>query len=148
TATMNGGTSSERLKAIKAFIRENLGSPDLTVTEVARRQHISPRYIHMLFAKDGATFSEFLVGERIARAHRMLSDRRFDGLSISTIAFEVGFGDLSYFNRKFRKRFGITPSGLRHSVTTQSLQLQNKAEKNVRIAASSEDQHGRLVYSG
>ena len=39
----------------------------------------------------------------------MLIDRRFAGLSISTIAFEVGFGDLSYFNRKFRKRFGTSP---------------------------------------
>ena len=43
----------------------------------------------------------------------MLTDLRFaDGL-ISTIAFDVGFGDLSYFNNSFRRRFGDTPSDVR-----------------------------------
>lgn len=36
-----------------------------------------------------------------------------DALSISSVAFEVGFGDLSYFNRSFRKRFGRSPSQVR-----------------------------------
>jgi AraC-like DNA-binding protein len=29
------------------------------------------------------------------------------------IAFDAGFGDLSYFNRVFRQRYGDTPSGIR-----------------------------------
>ncbi len=60
-------------------------------------------------------FSEFVLRMRLMRAHRMLSDVRCAGLNISTIAYAVGFGDLSYFNRSFRNRFGLTPSGLRHS---------------------------------
>jgi len=38
-------------------------------------------------------------------------------LSISTVAFEVGFGDLSYFNRSFRKRFGCSPSQAKAGAT-------------------------------
>jgi AraC-like DNA-binding protein len=40
----------------------------------------------------------------------MLGDTRFAGLTISAIAFEVGFANLSYFDRTFRARFGATPS--------------------------------------
>jgi AraC-like DNA-binding protein len=32
---------------------------------------------------------------------------------ISDIAFDCGFNDLSYFNRCFRRRFGLTPSAAR-----------------------------------
>jgi AraC-like DNA-binding protein len=32
---------------------------------------------------------------------------------ISTIAFEAGFGDLSYFNLAFRRRYRQTPSDIR-----------------------------------
>jgi AraC-like DNA-binding protein len=32
---------------------------------------------------------------------------------VSSIAFDVGFGDLSYFNRTFKKRFGATPREVR-----------------------------------
>jgi len=32
---------------------------------------------------------------------------------VSDIAFECGFNDLSYFNRCFRRRFGLTPTAAR-----------------------------------
>ena len=41
----------------------------------------------------------------------MLRDPRYAATSISDIAFACGFGDLSYFNRAFRRRYGATPSG-------------------------------------
>ena len=101
-----------RLKAIKADILLNLGH-ELTVTAVALRQGITPRYIHMLFEIEGATFSEYVLGQRLMRAYGMISEPRFAGLNITTIAFASGFGDLSYFNRTFRRCFGRTPSELR-----------------------------------
>ena len=109
------GVRAARLRAIKADILENLGSPELTVTAIALRQRVTPRYVHMLFETEGISFSKFVLGQRLMRAHRMLSDPRRAGLPVSAIAFAVGFGDLSYFNRTFRRRFGATPSGLRHS---------------------------------
>ncbi|PHN95748.1 AraC family transcriptional regulator [Tenacibaculum discolor] len=66
-----------------------------------------------LFERAGSTFSEFVLGERLARAHRLLTDPGRTASSISTIAFESGFGDLSYFNRTFRRHFGATPSEIR-----------------------------------
>jgi AraC-like DNA-binding protein len=46
----------------------------------------------------------------------MLADPHHQDRAISAIAFEVGFGNLSYFNRAFRLRFGMTPSDARHTI--------------------------------
>jgi AraC-like DNA-binding protein len=43
----------------------------------------------------------------------MLIDPRCADHTISAVAYEAGFGDLSYFNRTFRRRYGATPSEVR-----------------------------------
>ena len=45
----------------------------------------------------------------------MLCHPRYDGLLISTIAYDIGFSDLSHFNRAFRERYGMTPSDARQT---------------------------------
>lgn len=109
----NRGLRAARLKAIKADILARLGNPGLTVGSVALRQRVTPRYVHMILESEGVTFSEFVLGKRLQRAYRMLTNPRFRPMTISTIAFAVGFGDLSYFNHTFRRRFGATPSEVR-----------------------------------
>ena len=102
-----------RLTAIKADILENFSSPELTENAVALRHRVTPRYIRMLFRAEGTTFSKFVLNHRLMHAHRMISDPSFAGMNISAIAFAVGFGDLSYFYRSFRRRFHMTPSEVR-----------------------------------
>lgn len=102
-----------RLKSIKDYIVERIGRHDLTLADVARSQQISESYIRQLLAENGTTFTDFVLGGRLTRAHRMLTDPRYAGRSISAVAFEAGFGDLSYFNRTFRRRFDATPSDVR-----------------------------------
>jgi AraC-like DNA-binding protein len=46
---------------------------------------------------------------RLRAARRTLSDHRFRDHTIGAIAFDAGFGDLSYFNRAFGRRFGASP---------------------------------------
>ncbi len=117
TAMANArGVRAARLKAIKAEVFENLARPDLTVGEIARSQGVTPRYVQMLFESEGVTFSEFVCEARLGRAHDMLSDPGFCDRSIMTIAFAAGFGDLSYFNRCFRRRFGAAPSEIRREI--------------------------------
>jgi AraC-like DNA-binding protein len=107
------GLRAARLHAIKTDIIENVGRTDLTIDALARRHRLHPRYIQRLFEATGTTFSEFVVSQRLTRAHRMLLDVRHRDKNISAIAFACGFGDLSYFNRCFRRRFGTSPSALR-----------------------------------
>jgi AraC-like DNA-binding protein len=107
------GVRAARLRAIKADIAERLAQDDLTVAAVASRQRISESYVRKLFESEGSSFSECVLGQRLIRAHRMLTDPRFAGRSITSVAFDAGFGDVSYFNRSFRRRFGATPSEIR-----------------------------------
>jgi AraC-like DNA-binding protein len=107
------GLRAARLRAVKADVRANLASADLSVATVAHRQGITPRYLHMLFEDEGTTFSRFVLAERLAAAHWLLVDARHDHQTIAAIAYESGFGDLSYFNRAFRRRFGMTPGEAR-----------------------------------
>ncbi len=109
------GLRAARLQAVKKDIFANLASPSLTEAAVARRLNLSPRYIRMLFEAEDTNFSSFVLAERLALAHRSLSDPRFRARKIIDIAFESGFGDLSYFNRTFKRRFNASPSEIRHA---------------------------------
>ena len=59
------------------------------------------------------TFSQYVLDQRLALAYRKLRDPRFSARTISSVAHDAGFGDLSYFNRTFRRRYGIAPSDAR-----------------------------------
>jgi AraC-like DNA-binding protein len=104
---------SVRIQAVKADILDKLGRRDLTVRPVAENHQLSPRYLQRLFKDEGITFSDFVLDRRLDRARHMLSDPDIAGRSISAIAFACGFGDLSYFNRCFRRRYGMSPSEAR-----------------------------------
>jgi AraC-like DNA-binding protein len=110
-----GGLSAARLRAIKKEISTQAGDGDLSLADISSQFRLTPRYVQMLFERDGTTFTEFLREERLGLAHRMLLTRRFDGLKMSDIAFESGFSDVSYFNRAFRNRYGVTPSCVRNN---------------------------------
>jgi transcriptional regulator GlxA family with amidase domain len=107
------GKRAARLQAIKNDILANLADPDLSVAAVALRHKVTARYIHKLFETEGITFSHYVLGERLTRAHCILTDTRYNAMTISTIAYAAGFGDLSYFNRAFRRRYSAAPTEVR-----------------------------------
>ena len=111
--------SAVRLAAIKADILANLDDGNLNATMVSTRSGVSVRYLHKLFESEGVTYSEFVLRERLARAYHNLKSPLYSRRAISTIAFDLGFNDLSYFNRAFRRRYNATPSEIRESARTK-----------------------------
>jgi AraC-like DNA-binding protein len=107
------GVRAARLQAIKTDVARNLEFGDLSVGAIARRHRVSQRTLHKLFEGGGTTFGEYVLAQRLAHAHRLLSDPRRAGEKVATIAFAAGFGDVSYFHRAFRRRYGATPSEVR-----------------------------------
>jgi len=112
------GLRAARLRAIEADIETNLGG-DLSPRALAARHGVSPRYVHKLFEGEGTTLSRYVLGKRLACVHRALSDPRLAACSIAGLAYDTGFGDLSTFNREFRRRYGATPSDVRASARTE-----------------------------
>jgi len=60
----------------------------------------------MVFAKMATTPSAYIVARRLERAAQLLASTREQ---IACVAHQVGFADLSYFYRCFRKRYGVSP---------------------------------------
>jgi len=120
--TRSRGVRAARLRAVKADIMANLGARGLSLAVVAMRHNISPSYVRKLFESEGTSFTDFVLSERLARARRLIADPVSAGRTIGDIALEAGFGDLSYFNRAFRRRFGDTPSGIRADAYAGSMQ--------------------------
>ena len=114
-AAHDRGLRAARLGAIKNHIADQLDNEGLSVNDAAKRRGVTARYVQMLFESEGTTFTEYVLAQRLARAHRMLAEPAGRNRTISAIAFEVGFGNLSYFNRVFRRRFGMTPSDARRA---------------------------------
>ena len=102
-----------RLATIRADIAANLSQVRLSAKTIAQRQGISERYVYLLFEQSGSSFSRFITEERLKRALAMLLDPACAVVKISDIAFAVGFGDLTTFNRSFRRRYGDTPRVVR-----------------------------------
>jgi len=100
---------------------------------------VKPRYVQRLFESEGTTFTDYVLTQRLAFARRLLSDPFRAGVKISAIALDAGFGDLSYFNRTFRRRYGMTPSELRAAETSQQHRLTSRSMRAARLFDELED---------
>ncbi|OCW57071.1 helix-turn-helix transcriptional regulator [Hoeflea olei] len=110
------GVRAARLKDVKREIEQNLLSPGLSADSVASRLGLSSRYVRALFEREGTSFRDHVAGRRLARAYRMLSDPALQHLNIARIAMDAGFGDLSWFNTRFKQTYGMTPRDVRAQI--------------------------------
>lgn len=102
---------AQRLAAAHAVIDERICDPELSVSSIAEALGVSPRYVQMLFAREGVTPSAYILERRLRMAAEQL--RRADGRCITEVAMAVGFNDLTHFGRAFRRRYGVTPRDYR-----------------------------------
>lgn len=99
---------------VKAYIRLHLRDPDLTIDRIAAALSCSKRYLHMCFADEGLSITEFIWTERLEQCRRELESEALPGRTLTEVAFSWGFNSSSHFSRLFKKRFGAPPSRTRH----------------------------------
>ena len=105
------GGRGQWMTRARRFIDEHICDPELGVAAIAADLGVSPRYVQMLFAAEGATPSAFIQEQRLQLAAERL--RRPDAPCITEVAMAVGFNDLTHFGRAFRRRYGVTPRDYR-----------------------------------
>jgi AraC-like DNA-binding protein len=109
------GVQAVRRGAVVQAIAASMADPALDATTVAARLGITVRYVHHLLELTGRSFSKHLLDKRLARVVELLCEAGQRHRKIADIAFEVGFQDLSYFNRMFRRKYGGTPTDMRQA---------------------------------
>jgi len=112
-AAEDRGVRAARLSAILKEIERGSGDPALSAVVIAQRLGVSPRYVHSLLEETGRSFTHHVLERRLEKATALLCDPGRQSWRIADIAGEVGFNDLSHFNRAFRRRYGGTPSDIR-----------------------------------
>jgi AraC-like DNA-binding protein len=108
---------SSLLEQLHAHVEAHLGDPGLNAASLAREHAISARYVQMLFAADGCSFSEWMRARRLERVRRDLLDPRLASEPIAVLAARWGLRHPSYFSRVFREAYGCSPSEARRRST-------------------------------
>jgi AraC-like DNA-binding protein len=111
----NGGAASLRAARLDGVIREiglQFIEPDFSPTLLGAKLGLSVRYIHQLLQETGVSFTERVLELRLTRAMALLAG---GAPKVCDAAMAAGFNDVSYFNRCFRRRFGMTPTAARGS---------------------------------
>ena len=106
-----------RLKNVFSFIQNHFDE-HITNLQLSKIASMSPAYLCRFFKKaTGMTLSDYILRCRIEKAKELLI---LDDLSVSQIAFQVGFESLNYFDRVFKKLVYSTPQEFRQSYLLQS----------------------------
>ena len=101
------------LKRALAYLKDHAAEP-VTLGDLARQAHVSQSHLGFLFRSElGTTFKLLLQQLRIEHAKQLLRDGQ--RLRITDVALQVGFGDLSHFEKSFRRAVGVSPRSYRRT---------------------------------
>jgi AraC family transcriptional regulator, positive regulator of tynA and feaB len=99
----------KRLQDVLRFIEVHLSDSKLSIATVAKGCGISPRYLSFLLKLRGTPFSTLVWEKRLSMASGWLSQSKPTDISISEIAYRVGFKSPAHFSRMFKRVYGKSP---------------------------------------
>ena len=107
----------ERLENTSEFLNRSLGYiyshffENVTVNDVAEHIGYTTNYFNYKFKEAiGVPLGEYLRNLRLTYSENLLKSSE---MSVTEIALESGFGNLSYYSRAFKERYGISPKDYR-----------------------------------
>jgi AraC-like DNA-binding protein len=113
------------------FIEANLGDQNLSPKRIAASNRISMSYLYSLFNDDDTTVGQFVQTKRLQRAYEMLVADPAGRRTVSEVAYEVGFKNVSHFSRSFSRHFHIPPRDARQaSRPTETLPVRGIADQH------------------
>ncbi len=110
---------SPLIENVKAYVAEHLEYA-VSLSDAARLFHYHEQYLGRLFKREtGMCFSEYINSERVKRAAAYLAGEE----SVISIAYRVGFRNVTYFNRVFKRYFGKTPTEYKKTYASKPIPL-------------------------
>lgn len=89
-------------------------SEKISLDMISENMYVSPFYISKIFKSvTGDTPIRYLINIRLDKAKELLE--RNPGVSVKEVSDMVGYDDAYHFSKLFKKRFGISPSGVRQA---------------------------------
>jgi DNA-binding response OmpR family regulator len=105
------------LKRAMSVVGRFMDDPELDIGKFSEEMGVSRMQLYRKFeALTNMTVKEFIRSVRLKRAAQML---RQEKLTISEVAWGVGFKDLSYFRKCFKEKFGMTPTEYTEGMKTE-----------------------------
>ena len=124
---------SPALVKLTRFVEENYPAP-LSLETLSKEFSLSKQYIMRLFREQlGITVTQYINEVRLRKSLELLS---FHSLSVSEVAYAVGFSGIYYFDRVFKKAYAITPTEFQRSrrlaphLHSQTKQASEEAEQD------------------
>ncbi|MFZ2876873.1 MAG: AraC family transcriptional regulator, partial [Enterococcus aquimarinus] len=97
------------------YIQLHLGTP-FSLKQIAENSSMNPSYLSRLFKEEtGISLTEYINQQRIRAAKNYL---QLDTTTITEVAFMVGYNDVNYFIKRFKKIVGLTPTQYRKNFQT------------------------------
>ena len=113
------GSQMDYVKTALIYLSENI-SNEVNLDDIARQANISRYYLIKIF-KDvvGQTPMEYLINLRMEKAATLL----MEGYNVTETALRIGMPNLSYFVRRFKQHFQVTPKAYQHGKRSVDPQL-------------------------
>jgi YesN/AraC family two-component response regulator len=106
----NKSVNSDILKKVNQFILENIDK-NITRTEIADQVYLNPDYLNRIIKKEtNLSLGEYVTKEKLKVAEFLIVTT---AAPISDIAARVGYNDMSYFFKCFKRETGLTPKEYR-----------------------------------
>lgn len=108
----------EFIESVRKYVIDNLDQASMSIPELASELGMGRnKFQKQIREITGLSPVEFVRSIRLLEAHAILRQKR---LSVSEVAYAVGFSNLSYFTRSFKGEFGILPSEIQNSSEVSS----------------------------
>jgi AraC-like DNA-binding protein len=105
------GDFSIEYRVVSAYINGHLGDSAMHISQIAKVVSLTIGKLEKIFKHfEGETVVHAIRKRRLEKSAGLL---RSTNMPINKIAFLCGFTDMPYFNRMFKKHFGMTPKALR-----------------------------------
>lgn len=98
------------IREVANYVQQHPGE-DHSVESLASRANFSPRYFSRKFKEIiGQTVQSYIVQVRLKRAEHLLY---YTGMTVTEVAYALGYNNIHFFSRQFKKYMGKSPSEIR-----------------------------------